>query len=130
MSLPPATTELSALRDSLRTFLNEHGEPADDWLLIATELVTNAIAAAPVASEIDVQLSLESTHAELRVVDKGDGFEHRPASTVSPDNARGRGLLMVSALADEFFVTTENGQTVATARRSIRRARTRSARQS
>jgi len=115
LSMIPATTELSVLRRSLRSFLAEIDEPADDWLLIATELVTNAIAAAPNETEIQVELNVEARRISLRVVDMGRGFQLHPKVYVPPSDERGRGLMMVNALADDFSVSIEEGRTIATA---------------
>ncbi len=117
LSLQPTTAELAPLRSSLRGFLGESDEPADEWLLIATELVTNAIEAAPEASVIHVDLDVGDEWIELRVVDMGVGFELHPASSVPATNHRGRGLMMVNALSDDFRVSIEGGLTVATVRR-------------
>lgn len=118
LSLQPATTELSVLRCSLRSFLADLGEPAHDWLLIATELVTNAISAAPAATAIDVEVEVDPRHIHLRVVDEGDGFDLHPPTSVPTSDERGRGLMMVQALSDHFTVETDNGRTIATASRA------------
>ncbi len=117
LSLEPTTAELAPLRSSLRGFLAESDEPADEWLLIATELVTNAIEAAPDASVIHIDLEVGDEWVELQVVDMGAGFELDPASSVPAANHRGRGLMMVNALSDDFSVSIEDGLTVATVRR-------------
>lgn len=117
LSLPPATAELVTLRSSLRAFLEDCDEPADDWLLIATELVTNAIAASPSEAPIGVNVNVEPQRVDLRVVDMGAGFDLQPTASVPISSARGRGLMMVDALADEFTVSIEDGRTIATASR-------------
>lgn len=118
LSLQPATAELSTLRRSLRKFFSTMDEPVDDWLLIATELMTNAIAAAPAAMAIEVEVEVKPNRIDLRVVDMGHGFELDPKASVPASDERGRGLMMVSALADDFTVSVENGRTIATASRS------------
>lgn len=118
LSLQPATAELSTLRKSLRRFLSDLDEPVDDWLLIATELVTNAIAAAPASTAIEVEIDVKPSRIDLRVVDMGFGFELDPMASVPAGDARGRGLMIVSALADDFTVSTDDGRTIATASRN------------
>ncbi len=117
LSLRAATAELSGLRSSLRDFLEKCNEPADDWLIIATELVTNAIEASPRDEPVEVRIEANQRFIDLYVVDMGPGFDLRLKASVSPAVERGRGLMMVNALTDQLTVAVDNGRTVATASR-------------
>ena len=115
--LQPATTELSAMRSSIRRFLTDHDEPAHDWLLIATELVTNAISVAQGSTVIDVVVNVGARRIHLRVASMGSGFDEHPETSMPTTKNRRRGLLLVHALSDRFTVETEDGRTVAVASR-------------
>ena len=111
LSLPATNADLSLLRTTLRDFLINLDEPPDDWLLMATELVTNAVAASPDDASVDVEVEASPERVHLRVVDMGAGFQLEPRASIDIGQHRGRGLMMVNALADELSVETEAGRT-------------------
>lgn len=101
MRLPPSTHVLPELRATIARRLESIEEPADDWLLIATELVTNAIEASPPSAPIDVRLRSTADTVELTVVDHGPGYDLPPLSIdVPPLQLGGRGLVIVRSLSD------------------------------
>lgn len=80
---------------------------ADDVLLCVSELVTNALLhGVPPGRGFRVHLYLEPADGVLRVEvhDSGDGEVRPVAADPAPDAEGGRGLLLVSALADKWGV--------------------------
>ncbi|WP_324901211.1 ATP-binding protein [Streptomyces sp. CB01201] len=80
----------------------------DDIHLCASELVTNALLhGGPAGSLILVRLELHTTHLLLEMHDAGDGT---PKQHKAPDTSDdGRGLFLVSAIADDWGVATRQG---------------------
>ncbi|MBV8368468.1 MAG: SpoIIE family protein phosphatase [Candidatus Eremiobacteraeota bacterium] len=71
--------------------------------LIFAELIGNAKHYAPGA--LDVALDLSGELAVVHVLDAGDGFQHNPRLPADALAESGRGLFIVSTLAEEFAVT-------------------------
>jgi PAS domain S-box-containing protein len=71
--------------------------------LVFAELVGNAKRYAP--GTIDVALDLSGEHGVLHVVDGGTGFQHNARLPADALAESGRGLFIVSTIADEFAVT-------------------------
>jgi hypothetical protein len=71
--------------------------------LVYAELVGNVKRYAPGA--LDVALDLSGEYAVLHVVDAGAGFQHNPRLPVDALAESGRGLFIVSTIAEEFAVT-------------------------
>lgn len=70
----------------------------EEGALVVSELVTNSVRAG--TREVEVALSVTSTHLEVRVCDDGGGWpQQRQAGTA---DVTGRGLLLVSAIATEW----------------------------
>lgn len=84
-----------------------YGSEANDTLtLIAGELTANAVRHGHVPGR-DFRLSLTTTPGTLRVEVTDTRGELRPACRVTgPDAESGRGLLLVSQLAERWAVTT------------------------
>ncbi|MGW6058973.1 ATP-binding protein [Streptomyces sp. NPDC055189] len=80
----------------------------DDIRLCVSELVTNALLHGdPDESLILVRLELRDTQLLLEVHDAGDGT---PTRLKAPDTSDdGRGLFLVSAMADDWGVATHQG---------------------
>ncbi len=110
------SSALANLRDRLRRWLTIHGEPADDWLLVANELCTNAMAVASVP--IVLRVSLNGTEVVLEVSDDGPGFDLEIVHP-STSSARRRGLWIVGQLTTSLAVARTGGRTtvIATRRR-------------
>lgn len=82
---------------------------ADDLLLAATELVTNAVSAG--AHTVEVLLDTPPPHVMLDVTDDAPGspIAGRPTSS----DTSGRGLRIVEALSDQWGCRpTESGKTM------------------
>jgi len=71
--------------------------------LVFAELVGNAKRYAP--GGVDVALDLSGEYAVLHVVDAGTGFQHNARLPSDALAESGRGLFIVSTIAEEFAVT-------------------------
>jgi anti-sigma regulatory factor (Ser/Thr protein kinase) len=82
---------------------------ADDLLLAATELITNAVNAG--ARTVEVLLETPPPYTKIDVTDDAPG-EPRPGNPTAHDTS-GRGLRIIEALAHEWgYRTTGDGKTV------------------
>ncbi len=84
----------------------------DDVCLCLSEVATNALVhAAPPSSGFQARLSIDAAGIRLEVHDQGAGRPHR--RNPSPDDPRGRGLLLVEELSDAWGVADHQiGKTV------------------
>jgi len=71
------------------------------------ELVGNVVRHAP--GPVEVQLELRDRSAALHVLDEGPGYLHLTKLQTEPLSENGRGLLLVSALSEEFSITRRLG---------------------
>jgi len=106
--------------DWLERILDEGPEKAD-LLLMASELCTNAVrfgSGAPGA--LLLRAWSEGDAIVIEVADDGGGFEWRSEDDLpDPDADEGRGLFLVSTLADDLDVLRREGHTVV---RAVKRA--------
>ncbi|MFF2652456.1 ATP-binding protein [Streptomyces sp. NPDC058045] len=95
------------LRDQLAAW-HVDGEVTDTAVLLLSELATNAVAAkAPRDREFRVRFELTGRELCLAVEDASD---EKPAPRdAGPDDESGRGLALVSALADSWGVAPRTG---------------------
>jgi anti-sigma regulatory factor (Ser/Thr protein kinase) len=111
-------TELAPLRREVRSFLRCVGAdaPLDDVLLILSELCANAVEATAAApASIGVRIDAQSDEVTIEVDDPGPGFsldERLSHGAPSPLAERGRGLVIVRALADDLTVQRRDGHTI------------------
>ncbi|MGH3325152.1 MAG: ATP-binding protein [Streptomyces sp.] len=81
-------------------------EACDDAQLLVSELFTNAVR--HTASEkVSCELWVIGVRLHLEVTDQGGGphpLQPRPTGSVDTDGESGRGLLLVSVLADEWGI--------------------------
>ncbi|WP_234328058.1 ATP-binding protein [Streptomyces sp. NRRL S-37] len=96
--------------------LNSWGHPYDGHVnetlaLITAELCANAVRHGRVPGrDFHVRLAAEADGGRLRVEVSDTCAERRPAATpADPDAETGRGLLLVTALADDWGVTDRRG---------------------
>jgi len=84
----------------LETTRLPEGVPIDKVVLIASELVTNAVQAG--ATIVEIGVNVTEGRLDLVVTDDAGGW---PAPTnPTPDDTAGRGLLIVEQLADAWDV--------------------------
>ncbi|MFD5880986.1 ATP-binding protein [Streptomyces yangpuensis] len=105
---PQARASVRAARQFAGDALAEWGvsERRDDIRLCVSELAANAVLhGVPEGREFCVRLSLDEGVLWIEVRDSGPG---RPvAERVGPEAQRGRGLWLVTTLADEFHIRGE-----------------------
>jgi serine phosphatase RsbU (regulator of sigma subunit)/anti-sigma regulatory factor (Ser/Thr protein kinase) len=95
-----------AVQAELGEVLRELGaseSAVDDAELILTELIGNVVRHAP--GKAQISLSSTAGHVRLAVEDAGTGFEYRPSAPVGEQAESGRGLFIVSALAEDVQVS-------------------------
>jgi anti-sigma regulatory factor (Ser/Thr protein kinase) len=122
----PDTRELGRLRAHLRAFCAFHnieGLAREEALLVASELCSNAVAAARGRfSMLWLAVGLDGTDIVIEVSDDGPGFSM--SQDIRPDRqaVRGRGLVIVRALCERLTVRSERGRTLVTARLAMTRS--------
>ncbi|MFF2651422.1 ATP-binding protein [Streptomyces sp. NPDC058045] len=98
-------------RDALRHQLalwQVDGEVADTAVLLLSELATNAVTAKTTPGrEVKVRFELNDRELRLEVSDASD--EKPQPREAGPDDESGRGLALVSALADSWGVSPRIG---------------------
>jgi anti-sigma regulatory factor (Ser/Thr protein kinase) len=103
-SLPAEQRSVSVARHVLRDLLERcdiRGEQRRDALLVATELVANAVNhGSHSGDEIDVEFSVERRRVCICVRDRARGRSAPLALTPDESRAAGRGLQIVQQLAD------------------------------
>ena len=98
----------ASLRDQPRVLI-------DDAVLLADELITNAVRHSATQDPIDVSITLVDSHVRVEVSDAGRGFD--PAeltrrAIVSSKREGGWGLELVASLASRWGVETDGRRTV------------------
>jgi hypothetical protein len=102
IDLPPTAPSIQASRHVVLELLRAWGLPhdRDDAALLVTELVANVVD--HVGGEASLTLELTAAGGWLRI-GVLDGSSVRPVvQALSQDRPRGRGLLMVQAIADRW----------------------------
>lgn len=77
-------------------------DSVDDVVLVASELVGNAVVHAKDANDLDVAWDLHGSAVTVRVHDRSDLMPEPRTADVTATN--GRGLAIVAAIADEWGV--------------------------
>lgn len=99
---PTAAAPFAARRWSARQLPDDVRETA---LLVISELVTNAVSAsraAPAPVAVTLEITVEPGRVELYVTDASSVLPPATPEAVPADAESGRGLLLVTALADEY----------------------------
>jgi anti-sigma regulatory factor (Ser/Thr protein kinase) len=131
IQLGPNNESPRIARAFVRDRLAQHGLAADDAELIASELVTNAVAALAVEPatgrrgmpQITLTITIKLDEVTITVRDASPKRLDLPESYAGPDDEdekgrgiqeAGRGLLIVSAIADTWGLSADgdNGKTV------------------
>ncbi len=111
LRVPADLAVVAFVRSAIAAVLAREDWPAEGaarMLLASTEAVTNAIEhGSPLGGAVEVDLTVTAVRAQVRVLDQGRPGVGRP---VIPEHApphtslRGRGLLIISRLADDVEV--------------------------
>lgn len=117
LSIEPVRGRLGLVRTEIGRYLAECTVDDDPWLLVADELVANAVdAATDTADDVDatrpavLALAVHPTRVVLTVANAGPAFELPAADAMPPPGAaRGRGLPLVQALVDGIEVRRVDG---------------------
>lgn len=83
----------------------------DDVELVLAELLANAVEASPDDEEIEVYVGYGTGRVTVEVTDLGQGFTLPTEISVEPLAERGRGLLLVHAIADRVDVRSADDGT-------------------
>jgi serine/threonine-protein kinase RsbW len=111
-SFPASPAELAGLRERLRAWLDEHGvgdEIERAVVLAVSEAAANAVEhgyGCDGTGIVTVMARLVDDRLEVTVRDEGIWREERR------DTDRGRGLMIMRAIVDDFSIAQENGATV------------------
>jgi serine/threonine-protein kinase RsbW len=123
LRVPADLQVVGFVRCALASLLEREEWPADGAgrvLLASTEALVNAIEhGSPAGGSVQVALAVTADEAQLRVVDEGVPGVPVPVcpSTPPPPTAtRGRGLLIISRLADDFELRPSGAGTEASIR--------------
>lgn len=103
-------TTPGAARSFIAETLTQWGqtERLDDIRMCASELATNAVLhGAPTGGQVLVRVELHTTVVRIEVHDSGNGTPTKRKARSTDDN--GRGLLLVSAVADHWGVEERHG---------------------
>jgi anti-sigma regulatory factor (Ser/Thr protein kinase) len=116
LRVPFTAPSAARVRKELRDWMVAQGLPRDvveDARVVVSELVGNSVRhAQPLPSnEIVVRWSLDDQGVVLSVSDGGGGRSSPHAVTASMSAVSGRGLSIVDALADRWWVEDRDGYT-------------------
>ena len=112
LRVPADLTVVGFVRCAIACVLEREEWPAESAgrvLLASSEALTNAIQhGSPAGGLVEVGLSVTPERADIRIVDEGvPGAEPPVCPTCAPSITaeRGRGLIIMSRLADDFALT-------------------------
>lgn len=110
------TALLAPLRAEVRAHLEGRDDEIsqralDDVELVLAELLANAVEASPQDREIEVYVGYGTGRVTIEVTDHGKGFTPPTEISVEPLAERGRGLLLVYAIADRVDVRSADDGT-------------------
>ncbi len=118
LSVPADLTVVSFVRSALACVLTREEWPADGAgrvLLASTEALTNAIEhGSPGGGAVEVELSVTADRVDIRVLDEGHPGEPLPVVPTEPPPPtalRGRGLIIISRLSDDFELSARGDGT-------------------
>jgi PAS domain S-box-containing protein len=111
--IAPKASAASELRRTLESWLGEHGLVAEDCLVVAAELLSNAVRAARTRVALHVRLAGDSV--VLDVTDDGaadPNLAQRGSTPARIDAERGRGLYLVRSLSSKVDVLVTEEMTL------------------
>lgn len=105
LCLPRDSSTLSVVRHIAASALEELGvvtEEIDDVTLAVTEAAANVVKHSGADDRYEVHVTIEDATCEIRVVDKGQGFDSdgRSMAMAGPSEEQGRGMALMAALVD------------------------------
>src|SRR3954452_15505399 len=106
----PDAVGVGELRRELAGYLRRHGREGSDFQaaeLVVSELLTNVVMHAP--GPLWVSVSWAEAQPQVEVHDLGPGFELGDVSQPEDLKSGGRGLFIVSSLAEQLAVTAKKG---------------------
>lgn len=114
--IAPDTALLGPLRAEVRAHLESRDadiseRTLDDVELVLAELMANAVEASPEDDQIEVYVGYSTGRVTVEVIDLGKGFTPPTEISVEPLAERGRGLLLVHAVADRVDVRSADDGT-------------------
>jgi anti-sigma regulatory factor (Ser/Thr protein kinase) len=117
LRLPRDRLSVSVARHIVRRAVEEIGVDADcayDIELSLSEACTNVLLHSGPGDQYNVRLELQDERCEIQVTDVGRGFEATQPRHPGPEAERGRGLLLMTALADQvrFRIGPHDGTVV------------------
>jgi serine/threonine-protein kinase RsbW len=111
LRVPAQLEAVAFVRCAIACLLDREDWPAESAgrvLLAANEALANAIEhGSPQGGRVEVGLSVTRERADIRIVDQGVPGGPTPRCPIEPPpvtSERGRGLLIISRLADDFEV--------------------------
>lgn len=117
VALVPDFGAMAPMRREVVGRLRAHGlssETVDDVLLVVSELCTNAIqATGPVEEPVVVRVRMSGTAVIVEVENVGPPFEEGTTLVqrqTGPDSERGRGLVIVRAVAETLTLLFNDGR--------------------
>lgn len=116
---------IRAARHGLMAWLADQDVEVDDPVLVAAELLANAVVVARSTAVLSVTLDAEGDRVVLEVSDDGDGtvpLETTGWRLPQSESERGRGLYLVRALSDEVTTTSSESGTLVRCLIRLRRA--------
>jgi anti-sigma regulatory factor (Ser/Thr protein kinase) len=113
MLSPGTRAPAIARRKLLRALRGLQRDVVDDVLLLTTELVTNSVrhSRTDAADLICIEIGVEEDCVHVQVTDPGRGTRFGP-QRLSPMETGGRGLVLVSELADRWGVERSQATSV------------------
>jgi two-component sensor histidine kinase len=113
VTVPAHPVSIRFVRESTQAAADICGQgTAETLALVLSELVTNAVRHAAVATTENIDVTLEFGHEGVKgvVSDPGEGFEVDPAGPTPHDDG-GFGLFIVDRLARDWGVDASGGRT-------------------
>jgi anti-sigma regulatory factor (Ser/Thr protein kinase) len=98
-------------RRYVRKLLECTGIDHEEAELIVSELLTNAVDHGG-GERIELSVAEDGERVRIEVADGGSGGTPRLQTQAGPDSERGRGLMLVAAIAEAWGVRTHPGRTV------------------
>ena len=114
--LPFAPSTPGVVRTRLAGFLTVHrasNEVIDDALIVISEMIANAVSHGKPGDDgtIEISWSIKNSLLELSVLDGGEGGSLAPID-FDEDSLSGRGLSIISRVADRWWVDMTKGTRV------------------